>query len=215
MSGFTTVDAVVIAVYITGVTAWGVWLGRGQEGATDYFLGGHDLPWGAVLFSVVATETSTLTFLSIPGLAYATDLSFLQITVGYFLGRLIVAFLFLPAYFRGDLATAYALLERSLRARHPTLRIRHLHGHACLCGWRAALRHRHPARADHRLELPRLDRRSIGVLTLLYTFYGGIRSVVWMDTLQMIVYVGGAIAALFVLAAQLEGGWSGLLSSAG
>jgi solute:Na+ symporter, SSS family len=109
--GFTTLDTVVLALYIGAVTLWGVWLGRGQSGAKDYFLGGRDLPWWAVLFSVVATETSTLTFLSIPGLAYATNLNFLQITVGYLIGRTIVALVLLPAYYRGELTTAYALLE--------------------------------------------------------------------------------------------------------
>jgi len=111
VSGFTTLDLAILVLYFAGVTVWGVWLGRGQTGARDYFLGGRNLPWPAVLFSVVATETSTLTFLSIPGLAYATDLGFLQLTIGYLLGRIVVAFVLLPAYYRGELGTAYALLE--------------------------------------------------------------------------------------------------------
>ncbi len=212
--GFTTLDAVVIAAYIAAVTAWGVWLGRGQEGASDYFLGDRDLPWGAVLFSVVATETSTLTFLSIPGLAYATDLSFLQITIGYFIGRVIVAYLFLPAYYRGELATAYALLEQRFglatrryasvifmvtRALADGVRLfATAIPLALITGWS------YPASIG-----------AIGVLTLLYTYYGGIRSVVWVDALQMVVYIGGAVAALVILSGDLPGGLSGLWTDAG
>jgi len=84
-------DLAVLVVYLVGVTAWGAWLGRGQTGGRDYFLGGRELPWGAVMLSVVATETSTLTFLSIPGVAYLGTLAFLQLALGYVVGRSIVA----------------------------------------------------------------------------------------------------------------------------
>ena len=97
-------------LYLLGITGWGVWLGRGQSGSSDYFLGNRGLPWPAVMLSVVATETSTLTFLSIPGISYLGTLTFLQVTFGYLLGRIVIAGLLLPAYFRGDLSTAYVLL---------------------------------------------------------------------------------------------------------
>ena len=74
MTGFTALDMTVLVVYLGGVTVWGAWLGRGQRGGSDYFLGSRSLPWPAVMLSVVATETSTLTFLSIPGVAYAGSL---------------------------------------------------------------------------------------------------------------------------------------------
>ena len=112
MGAFTSLDIVVLLAYLLGVTIWGAWLGRRQRGGTDYFLGNRELPWGAVLLSVVATETSTLTFLSIPGVAYLGNLAFLQLTLGYLVGRLVVSVLFLPAYYSGDLNTAYALLEK-------------------------------------------------------------------------------------------------------
>jgi solute:Na+ symporter, SSS family len=210
---FTTLDFLVLTVYVLGVTAWGVWLGRGQTGARDYFLGGRELPWGAVLFSVVATETSTLTFLSIPGLAYATDLGFLQLTIGYLLGRVVVAFVLLPAYYRGEIGTAYALLES--RFGLPTRRFasgifmftRALADGvrlfataiplALITGWS------YPASI-----------LVIGVLTLIYTFYGGIRAVVWVDTLQLLVYTAGALGALAVLAAATPGGMGGIFSAA-
>ncbi|MDX1495336.1 MAG: hypothetical protein R3253_14815, partial [Longimicrobiales bacterium] len=111
MSAFTSLDLVVLVVYLVGVTAWGAWLGRGQTGGTDYFLGSRSLPWVAVMLSVVATETSTLTFLSIPGVSYMGSLVFLQLTVGYLAGRVLVATLLLPSYYAGELSTAYQLLE--------------------------------------------------------------------------------------------------------
>lgn len=213
MGAFTTLDLIVLVGYIGAVTAWGVWLGRGQHGARDYFLGGRDLPWGAVLFSVVATETSTLTFLSIPGLAYATDLSFLQITIGYLLGRVVVAFVLLPAYFRGELTTAYALLENRFglatrrfasaifmvtRALADGVRLfATAIPLALITGWS------YPTSI-----------LVMGVLTLTYTYYGGIRSVVWVDALQMVVYIGGAAGAMFVMLSQVPGGFGGVLAAA-
>src|ERR671939_113962 len=109
---FTAFDFVVLIAYLGGTTALGLWLGRGQKSATDYFVANHAIPWWAVLFSVVATETSALTFISIPGLAYTTNLGFLQIAAGYLLGRIVVAYTLLPRYYEGELVTAYALLER-------------------------------------------------------------------------------------------------------
>jgi solute:Na+ symporter, SSS family len=211
---FTTLDFLVLTVYVLGVTAWGVWLGRGQTGARDYFLGGRDLPWGAVLFSVVATETSTLTFLSIPGVAYATDLGFLQLTIGYLLGRIVVAFVFLPAYYRGELGTAYALLEN--RFGLPTRRFASgifMFTRALADGVRlfaTAI----PLALITGWSYP-VSILVIGVLTLVYTFYGGIRAVVWVDAMQMVVYIGGAIGALFVLAAAVPGGMGGIFAAAG
>ncbi len=212
--GFTTLDMTVLALYMLGVTCWGVWLGRGQSGAKDYFLGGRDLPWWAVLFSVVATETSTLTFLSIPGLAYATNLNFLQITVGYLIGRIVVAFVLLPAYYRGELTTAYALLES--RFGLPTRRFASgifMFTRALADGVRlfaTAI----PLALITGWSYP-VSILVMGAATLLYTYFGGIRAVVWMDGLQMFIYMGGAVGALWVLLNGLPGGWDGLLSAAG
>ena len=95
MTGFTGLDLAVLLVYLAGVTAWGAWLGRGQSGGTDYFLGNRDLPWVAVMLSVVATETSTLTFLSIPGVSYLGTMGFLQLTLGYLVGRVVISMVLL------------------------------------------------------------------------------------------------------------------------
>ena len=102
---------VLILVYLAGINVLGAWIGRGQKDARDYFLGSHAMPWWAVMGSIVATETSALTFLSIPGDAYRTGFAFLQLVFGYILGRFAVSFLLLPSYFKGELATVYALLE--------------------------------------------------------------------------------------------------------
>jgi solute:Na+ symporter, SSS family len=212
--GFATLDALVLVLYVGAVTLWGIRLGRGQSGARDYFLGGRDLPWPVILFSVVATETSTLTFLSIPGIAYAGDLSFLQLTLGYLIGRVVVALVLLPAYFRGRLTTAYGLLESRFglatrrfasgiflltRALADGVRLfATAIPLALITGWS------YPASI-----------LAIGVVTLAYTYYGGIRSVVWVDAVQMVVYIGGAVGALYVILGLVPGGWSGVMEAAG
>jgi Na+/proline symporter len=111
-NAFTALDWLVLVLYLVGTTALGVRLGRGQKDARDYFVADGSIPWWAVLFSVVATETSALTFISIPGLAYLGDFTFLQVATGYLLGRVVIAFTLLPRYVGGELVTAYALLER-------------------------------------------------------------------------------------------------------
>jgi len=110
-TNFTALDFVVLVSYLIATTLLGIWLGRNQKDSKDYFVAGNAIPWWAVLFSVVATETSALTFISIPGLAYTTNLGFLQIAAGYLLGRIVVAYTLLPRYYQGELVTAYALLE--------------------------------------------------------------------------------------------------------
>ena len=212
MSPFTPLDLVVLVAYLAGVTAWGAWLGRGQKGGTDYFLGNRELPWGAVMLSVVATETSTLTFLSIPGVAYLGTLTFLQLTFGYLAGRLVVSSLLLPAYFRGDLTTAYALLEERFgtHARRYTSAIfmitRLLADSvrlfataiplALVTGWPYPV-----------------SIAVIGVLTLVYTYFGGIKAVVWVDALQMGLYLVGAVIAAAALQSLVPGGWGEIFSA--
>ncbi len=117
MIGFEAWDLAVLVVYLAATTAWGAWLGRGQTGGTDYFLGNRELPWGAVMLSVVATETSTLTFLSLPGVAYLGTLVFLQLTFGYLVGRIVVSAILLPAYYQGSITTAYALFQTRFGTR--------------------------------------------------------------------------------------------------
>ncbi len=216
MSGaaFGTLDLAVIIVYLAGVTLWGAWLGRGQTGGRAYFLGRRSLPWWAVMLSVVATETSTLTFLSIPGVAYLGGLGFLQLTFGYVIGRIAVAALLLPAYYRGELATAYELLESrfGLRVRRFTS--------AIFMGTRLLADSVRLFAAAIPLALVTgwpysLSIAVIGVLTLVYTYTGGIKAVVWVDALQMGLYLVGAIAAVVALQLLEPGGWPQIAASTG
>src|SRR5262249_21565830 len=110
-------DAAIVVVYLLGVTALGVYFRRGQQGAADYFLGGRSAPWWALAFSIVATETSTLTIIGTPAIAYAGNLAFLQLVFGYLVGRVLIVLLLLPGYFRGEFFTAYALIEKRFGPR--------------------------------------------------------------------------------------------------
>src|SRR5215470_4152348 len=96
------IDAVIVVNYLLAVTALGVHFRRGQQSASDYFLGGKTAPWWALAFSIVATETSTLTIIGTPAIAYAGNLAFLQLVFGYLVGRVFIVLLLLPGYFRGE-----------------------------------------------------------------------------------------------------------------
>ena len=106
----STLDYIVLFGYLVATALLGVWLGRGQRSTTDYFLGGRQLPWWALSLSIVATETSTLTFIGIPAFAYDRNLTFLQIAIGYVIGKILVSFVLIPAYFKGDIQSAYEIL---------------------------------------------------------------------------------------------------------
>ncbi len=120
--GLDKLDLAIIAIYLVGITLFGLHFRKRQRSIRDYFLAGRDIPWWAISLSIVAAETSTLTIISIPGLAYDTNLTFLQVVMGYLLGRVVISFILLPHYFRGDLYTAYELIERrfghGLRSSH-------------------------------------------------------------------------------------------------
>jgi len=218
-AAFTTLDWVVLAVYLIGTTLLGVWLGRGQKDARDYFVADGAIPWWAVLFSIVATETSALTFISIPGLAYLGDFTFLQVAAGYLIGRVVVAYTLLPRYVGGELVTAYALLERrfglgtrrfasvtfmvtrafgdSVRLFATSIPVALILGGVLPAAWTAPV-----------------SIIVLGAFTLVYTYHGGMRAVVWTDVLQTFVYLGGGVGALVLIGQGVEGGWSSILSSA-
>ena len=214
MNAFTGLDLTVLLLYLAGITLWGAWLGRGQTGGTDYFLGNRDLPWTAVLLSVVATETSTLTFLSVPGVSYAGTLAFLQLTFGYLIGRVAAAALLLPAYFRGELTTAYGLLQdrfglRTRRFTSAVFMVTRLLADSVRLALTAI-----PLSLITSWSFP-LSIGVVGALTLVYTYAGGIKAVVWVDALQMGFYLLGALAAVAMLQILVPGGWAGALISAG
>lgn len=211
--GFTPLDYGILFFYLIGVTILGSWFGRYQKDTRDYFLGDRNLPWGAVCFSVVATETSTLTFISIPGIAYLTNLNFLQLTFGYLIGRIIISFVFLPAYYKGELSTAYEFLGNrfGLRMRNFSsviFQITRLLADgvrlfataiplSVITGWSYSV-----------------SIAVIGILTIIYTYFGGIRAVVWIDVIQMVIYLGGAIIAGIFLLNNIPGGWHEIMAAA-
>ncbi|MGM0459940.1 MAG: sodium:solute symporter [Bacteroidota bacterium] len=214
--GFTLIDGLVIVLYLVAVAVFGIWSAGTQKSTTDYFLGGRDMPWWAILFSVVATETSTLTFISIPAVAYGGNLTFLQLTFGYIIGRIIVAVWFLPAYVQGELTTAYQFLEKRFgtgmrKAASSTFIITRLLADGVRLfataiplaiifrfagvfeGW-----------ADGAVYVLAIS--VIAFITLIYTFFGGIKAVIWMDVVQMVVYIGGALFALFLMLGKMPVG---------
>lgn len=221
-SRFGWLDLAVVVAYLTATTLLGLRLGRRQKDARDYFVAGRDIPWWAVLFSVVATETSALTFISIPGYAYSGDLGFLQIAAGYVVGRIGVARLLLPRYFEGELVTAYTLLERRFgsatrkltsivfmvtRALADSVRV-----FATAIPVAMILGPVLPeAYLGHVMPVSVLV---LGAVTLLYTYRGGMRAVVWTELLQASIYLAGGLSAAWLLGRDVEGGWPAILERA-
>src|SRR5216117_3219020 len=204
-----TLDVAVIILYFAAVIAAGLLLAGRQRDASDYFLGHRGLPWWALMLSVVATETSALTVISVPGIAARGDLTFLQISFGYLVGRIGVAKLLLPGYFEGTQDTAYQRLERRFgTAARRTASAVFLVTRALADCVRifataiplAIITYGKPT--DKALALGIL---AIGIVTLLYTWFGGLRAVVWVDVIQLGVYLLGGIATLIV-ATHLAGG---------
>jgi SSS family transporter len=210
---FGAVDFAVLFAYLVLVTAFGAYFSRSQVSSQDYFLGGRKLPWGAVAFSIVAAETSTLTVISVPGLAYLTNFGFLQLAFGYILGRIFISFVLLPAYARGELNTAYELLSTRYGP--------HLRNFVTLLFQFTRLLAdgvRLFATAIPLAIITGWDYPTsilvIGVVTILYTYLGGIRAIVWLDVIQMLLYVGGAILSIGILFKILPGGVQDVLGEA-
>ena len=201
------VDSLIVIAYMLAVLAFGVWVGRGGRSSEDYFLGDRSLPWGALLLSIVATETSTVTFLSIPGLAAAAggNLTFLQITIGYIVGRVFVIFFLLPLYFHGQPFTAYEVLESRFgklsRRIASTLFLLTRNASDSLRLFLTALVLQIVVGLDLTVSVI-----FIGAITILYTFIGGAKSVIWNDCIQFVVYMLGAIAAAFIIVDKTPGG---------
>ncbi|MEL7360821.1 MAG: sodium:solute symporter [Bacteroidota bacterium] len=205
-------DYVVLVGYLLGVAALGVAVRGRQDSATDYFLGGRDLPWWAVCFSVIATETSTLTVIGIPAVAYGGTLTFLQLTLGFLIGRIVVSVVLLPRYFRGGLVTAYALLgQRFGPSMQRTASVTFMGTRLLADGVRlfaTAIPLKVVAdAAGFSLSYAAII-AVIGLITVAYTFVGGLRAVVWVDVVQMMLYIGGALLAIgLLLQGMPEGAW--------
>jgi SSS family transporter len=207
------VDIAIVVVYVVGCTSLGAWLGARAQGLKGYFLGESNIPAGAVMISIVATETSTATFLSVPGVAYKGDFTFLQLALGYILGRIVVATVLLPSYFRGEIFTAYQVLERRFGgATRTTASLLFLATRTLADGLRLFL----AAKVLEQITGWPISWAilAMGLTTIAYTYLGGMKAVIWTDVIQFTIYITGAIIALAILVRMLPGGMDELLMKA-
>src|SRR5215212_10823282 len=187
----TWIDYAVIAAYLLAITAFGSWFARFQKTTRDYFLTGRSVPWWAICFTIVATETSTLSFIGVPAGAYAGNMTFLQLAFGYIVGRILVSILFIPAYFRGELFTSYELLQRRFGTRVKTLSaVIFLITRSLADGIRLF---------TTALVISIVTQVPVtwvvivlGAAMIVYTMRGGLSAVIWTDVVQMFVYIAGA-----------------------
>ncbi len=197
------IDLTIIFIFLAGFSLYGIWQSRFNKSSEDYFLGGRNLPWPVAMLSIVATETSVLTFISIPGLAYRGDWFFLQLAIGYILGRILVSLILLPQYFNSGVTSIYEIIGQKfgpdlqkvasgifLITRILADGVRFLATAVVvqvITGW----------------TLP-MAVIMIGVVTLIYTLYGGIRTVVWLDSIQFILYLFGGFASIIIVLNLLD-----------
>src|SRR3954468_15455509 len=220
MRGLNLLDFLVIGVYLVGITALGILVGRRQRDSKDYFVAGREIPWWAVMISVVASETSALTFISIPGLAYVGNLGFLQVAMGYLLGRIVVATVLLPRYYHGELVTAYTLLETrfGLATRRFTSIVfmvtRGMADSVRVFATAIPIALILTGVVPRQYVMP-LAVSVLGTLTIIYTYRGGMRAVVWTEILQASVYIIGGVSALVIVGQLGPNGGSGIFAAAG
>ncbi len=207
-------DLAVILVYLLAITWFGARFRRGQKNLRDYFLAGRTAPWWAISLSIVSAETSTLTIVGTPALAFTGNLGFLQIVLGYLVARIVISVLFLPQYFRGELFTAYELMRRRFgeRVRKLTASI-FLVTRALAEGVRVFAISLVISIVLGTGEVASIV--LIVLLTLFYTFEGGMTAVIWTDVVQMSLYVAGAAVSFFVILGHIPGGWAHVAAVAG
>jgi SSS family transporter len=199
-------DLAIVILYLLGVTALGVYFRGKQRDVRDYFLGGRTAPWWALAFSIVATETSTLTIIGTPALAYAGNMTFLQLVFGYLVGRFLISLFFLPGYFRGEFLTAYAVIEKRFGQRMRSVAaVTFLATRTLAEGVRVAA-----IALVVSVALGTSERLAVFIviaLTVLYTFEGGMKAVIWTDVAQFLLYLLGSLVTFGVLLHRIPGGW--------
>jgi len=215
-------DLIIIFGYLIGITLFGVWFSRKQETTRDYFLGDRTVPWWAIAASIVATETSTITFISVPGIAFAKggNFQFIQLVLGYLLGRVVISILFIPSYFRGELMTVYQLLERrfgnhiKMLAASLFVIMRNIADGIRLLLTALVLA------AVYTAFQPQINPETIviisvvllGVVMIIFTYFGGMEAVIWVEVVQLGIYLGGAAMAAIVIVLAIKGGFSQAVS---
>ncbi|HKO97985.1 MAG TPA: sodium:solute symporter [Pyrinomonadaceae bacterium] len=220
----TAVDLTIIFGYLVGIVLFGAWFARKQKTTSDYFLGDRSVPWWAVAASIVATETSTITFISVPGIAFARggNFQFLQLVFGYLLGRVVISLLFIPSYFRGELMTVYQLLDRRFGGKIKVLAaslfvvmrniadgIRLLLTAIVLAAVYTSFQ---PAANAEVIIVSSIV--LIGVAMIIFTYFGGMEAVIWVEVIQLGIYIVGAIAAAVILTSSIDGGLSAAIATA-
>ena len=219
--GLGWVDLAIILLYLAGITLFGLRFRKAQRTLRDYFLADRNIPWWAIMLSIVAAETSVLTIISTPGISYQGNMTFLQVVLGYLVGRIVISVIMLPHYFKGDLFTAYQLMERRFGQK-----LRSLTASLFLLTRSVAEGVRvfavsivvSIALGQFLGGFSALNRDliSIGIvtaLTLVYTFEGGMAAVIWTDVVQMAIYVGGTLVGFFMLLHYVPGGWSQVVAT--
>ncbi len=208
----TWIDYAVIAGYLLAITAFGSWFARFQKTTRDYFLNDRSVPWWAICFTIVATETSTLSFIGVPAQAFAGNMTFLQLPLGYIVGRGLVSVLFIPAYFRGELYTSYELLQRRFGPE-----VKNIAAAIFLVTRTLADGVRLFATALVITVVTQVPVSVavvvIGVAMIVYTTRGGVSAVIWTDVVQMFVYVAGALVVFFALLQHVDGGWTAIVAA--
>jgi solute:Na+ symporter, SSS family len=199
-------DVAVIVAYLMGITLFGAHFRKRQRSVRDYFLGGRELPWWAITLSIVSAETSILTIISTPGIAYGSNCNFLQLIFGYLIGRVVVSFVLIPRFFSGEIYTAYQFIERRFgRELKVFTAILFLITRALAEGVRVfaiAIVFEIIFKTG---VLPAVT--IVTALTLLYTFEGGFTAVIWTDVIQLSIYLVGSIIALMLALHWIPGGW--------
>src|SRR5512132_917204 len=219
-----TLDLIIIFGYLVGIVLFGSWFARKQQTTKDYFLGDRSVPWWAVAFSIVATETSTITFISVPGIAFARggNFQFLQLVFGYLVGRIVISLLFIPSYFRGELMTVYQLLDRRFGGKIKMLAaslfvvmrniadgIRLLLTAIVLSAVYTSFQP--GANAD---AITVASVILIGVAMIVFTYFGGMEAVIWVEVVQLGIYIAGAVAAAVILTSSIDGGLTAAVATA-
>jgi SSS family solute:Na+ symporter len=205
-------DYLVIAAYLIAITLFGSWFARFQKTTRDYFLADRTTPWWGICFTIVATETSTLSFIGVPATAYAGNFTFLQLALGYIIGRVIVGVLFIPAYFRGELVTSYELLQRRFGSEVKTVAAGiFLLTRSLADGIRLF------ATALVIAVVTQMPVTGIvivlGAAMIIYTVRGGAAAVIWTDAVQMFIYLAGALLVFSALLNRIDGGWDAVVAA--
>jgi SSS family transporter len=216
------IDLVIIFGYLIGITLFGVWFSRKQETTRDYFLGDRTVPWWAIAASIVATETSTITFISVPGIAFARNgnFQFIQLVFGYLLGRIVISLLFIPSYFRGELMTVYQLLERRFGNRIKMLAASLFVIMRNIADGIRLLLTAFVLAAVYTAFQPQANAETIviasvillGLVMIIFTYFGGMEAVIWVEVVQLGIYLAGAAMAGLILIMAIKGGWGQAIS---